>query len=190
MVGLGRHRSSCDLKMGHKSHFGRYENRTKSSLFSCPSGFRNEASLTAAKVRSRRLSMTRIPQVNDLFDVTLRETPAGVHLLWEMKKDKEAWRDLREGAYMMRTNLQADSAEQMWSMYMQLTEAEASFRVLESELSIQPLFHQKEPRVKAHVGGLSRLCLMGDAQASAAASASYRPTILGRRCGMLSLSPQ
>jgi hypothetical protein len=52
---------------------------------------------------------------------------------------------------MLRTNLQADSAEQMWSMYMQLTEAEASFRALKSELSIRPLFHQKESRVKAHI---------------------------------------
>src|SRR3984893_6433272 len=101
----------------------------------------------------RRLGriQARHPQVNDLFDVTLRETPAGVRLQWEMKKDREAWRDLREGAYMLRTNLQADSAEQMWSMYMQLTEAEASFRALKSELSIRPLFHQKESRVKAHV---------------------------------------
>jgi len=101
----------------------------------------------------RRLGriQARHPQVNDLFEVTLRDTPAGVRLLWEMKKDKVAWRDLREGAYMLRTNLQADSAEQMWSMYMQLTEAEASFRALKSELSIRPLFHQKEPRVKAHV---------------------------------------
>jgi hypothetical protein len=93
----------------------------------------------------------RYPQVNDLFEVALRDTPAGVRLVWAMKKDREAWRDLREGAYMLRTNLQADSAEQMWSMYMQLTEAEASFRALKSELSIRPLFHQKEPRVKAHV---------------------------------------
>ncbi|HEY6845856.1 MAG TPA: IS1634 family transposase [Terracidiphilus sp.] len=101
----------------------------------------------------RRLGriQARHPQVNDLFEVTLRDTPTGVRLLWEMKKDKVAWRDLREGAYMLRTNLQAVSAEQMWSMYMQLTEAEASFRALKSELSIRPLFHQKEPRVKAHV---------------------------------------
>jgi transposase len=101
----------------------------------------------------RRLGriQARHPQVNDLFEVTLRDTPAGVRLLWEMKKDREAWRDLREGAYMLRTNLQADSAEQMWSMYMQLTEAEASFRALKSELSIRPLFHQKESRVKAHI---------------------------------------
>lgn len=101
----------------------------------------------------RRLGriQARHPQVNDLFEVTLRDTPAGVRLVWTMKKDRKAWRDLREGAYMLRTNLQADSAEQMWSMYMQLTEAEASFRALKSELSIRPLFHQKEPRVKAHV---------------------------------------
>lgn len=34
---------------------------------------------------------------------------------------------------------------------MQLTEAEASFRALKSELSIRPLFHRLESRVKAHV---------------------------------------
>lgn len=52
---------------------------------------------------------------------------------------------------MLRTNLQAGTAEELWSRYMQLTEAEASFRALKSELSIRPLFHQLEPRVKAHV---------------------------------------
>src|SRR5467141_3703103 len=101
----------------------------------------------------RRLGriQARHSQVNDLFEVALRDTPAGVRLVWEMKEERKAWRDLREGAYMLRTNLQADSAEELWSKYMQLTEAEASFRALKSELSIRPLFHQKEPRVKAHV---------------------------------------
>jgi hypothetical protein len=32
-----------------------------------------------------------------------------------------------------------------------LTEAEAAFRALKSELAIRPLFHQLERRVKAHV---------------------------------------
>ena len=50
-----------------------------------------------------------------------------------------------------RANLQAGSAGELWSQYIQLTEAEAAFRALKSELSIRPLFHQKEPRVKAHV---------------------------------------
>jgi transposase len=101
----------------------------------------------------RRLGriQARHSQVNDLYDVILRDTPDGVRLIWEMKADRKDWRELREGAYMLRTNLKADTAEQMWSQYMQLTEAEASFRALKSELSIRPLFHQKERRVKAHV---------------------------------------
>jgi len=101
----------------------------------------------------RRLGrmQARHPQVSDLFEVDLRDTPAGVRLFWQIKDDRKIWRELREGAYMLRTNLQAGTAEELWSQYMQLTEAEASFRALKSELSIRPLFHQLEPRVKAHV---------------------------------------
>jgi len=101
----------------------------------------------------RRLGkiQARHPQVNDLYDLALRETPEGVRLFWEMKEDRKNWRESREGPYLLRTNLQAESAEQLWSKYMQLTEAESSFRALKSELSIRPLFHQLEARVKAHV---------------------------------------
>ena len=90
-------------------------------------------------------------QVSDLYEVALQDTPDGIRLHWEIKQDRKVWRELREGAYMLRTNLQAGTAEELWSQYMQLTEAEASFRTLKSELCIRPLFHQLEPRVKAHV---------------------------------------
>jgi transposase len=93
----------------------------------------------------------RHPQVNDLYDVDLRDTPHGSRLFWRIKEDRKQWLESREGAYMLRTNLQAETAEELWAKYMQLTEAEASFRALKSELSIRPLFHQLEPRVKAHV---------------------------------------
>src|SRR6202049_2773825 len=101
----------------------------------------------------RRLGriQARHPQVNDLYEVALRDTADGVRLHWAIKEDRRVWRGLREGAYMLRTNLQAGTAEELWSRYMQLTEAEDSFRALKSELSIRPLFHQLEPRVKAHV---------------------------------------
>jgi hypothetical protein len=101
----------------------------------------------------RRLGriQARHPQVNDLYEVALRDTPQGTRLQWSIKDERKVWRGLREGAYMLRTNLQAGTAEELWSRYMQLTEAEASFRALKSELSIRPLFHQLEPRVKAHV---------------------------------------
>jgi len=101
----------------------------------------------------RRLGkiQARHPSVSDLYEISLREAAEGVRLFWQMREDRRRWHESREGAYLLRTNLQAETPEELWSKYMQLTEAEASFRALKSELSIRPLFHQKEPRVKAHV---------------------------------------
>ena len=119
---------------------------------------RLQKTIAAGRLKDRNKMERRLGKIqarhshaNDLFEVALRDTPEGVRLVWEIKKERETWRDLREGAYLLRTNLQAESAQDLWSKYMQLTEAEASFRALKSELSIRPLFHQKEPRVKAHV---------------------------------------
>ena len=106
---------------------------------------RNKMERRLGKIQARH------PSVNDLYEVGLRDTSEGVRLFWQIKEGHQKWRESREGAYLLRTNLQAASAEELWSKYMQLTEAEASFRALKSELSIRPLFHQKEPRVKAHV---------------------------------------
>ena len=106
---------------------------------------RNKMERRLGKIQARH------PQVNDLYDVALRDTAEGVRLFWEIQEDRKHWRESREGAYLLRTNLKAETAEELWSKYMQLTEAEASFRALKSELSIRPLFHQLEPRVKAHV---------------------------------------
>jgi transposase len=101
----------------------------------------------------RRLGgiQARHGSVRDMYEVALRDTPEGVRLLWQVREDRQNWRKLREGSYLLRTNLKAETAEQLWSQYMQLTEAEAAFRALKSQLSIRPLFHQLEPRVKAHV---------------------------------------
>jgi transposase len=75
----------------------------------------------------------------------------GLRLEWTVLKDRHTWQQLREGAYLLRTNLSGETAEELWKKYIQLTEAEAAFRALKSELSIRPIFHQLERRVKAHV---------------------------------------
>ena len=83
---------------------------------------RNKMERRLGKIQARH------PQVNDLYDVGLKDTAAGVRLFWQIKEDRKSWRESREGAYLLRTNLKAATAEELWSKYMQLTEAEASFR--------------------------------------------------------------
>jgi transposase len=57
----------------------------------------------------------------------------------------------RDGAYLLRTNLSDQGPETLWRMYVQLTEVEAVFRALKSELAIRPIWHWVGPRVEAHV---------------------------------------
>jgi transposase len=91
------------------------------------------------------------PQVADLYEMALKDTQQGARLVWRQKPEQQQWLEAREGAYLLRTNLTADGAADLWKKYMQLTEVEAAFRTLKSELAIRPLFHQLERRVKAHV---------------------------------------
>lgn len=93
----------------------------------------------------------RYPQVADLYAMEIVEEQGRSCLRWQPLENRRAWQQAREGAYLLRTNLEADSAAELWTKYIQLTEAEAAFRALKSELAIRPLFHQLERRVKAHI---------------------------------------
>jgi transposase len=91
------------------------------------------------------------PQVADLYEMAVKASKEGPRLVWRQKPEQQQWLEAREGAYLLRTNLTVDGAADLWKKYMQLTEVEAAFRTLKSELAIRPLFHQLEKRVKAHV---------------------------------------
>jgi transposase len=93
----------------------------------------------------------RHPQVADLYAVKVVEQSGALRLDWQLIPGRGAWQQAREGAYLLRTNLPPAEPEQLWKSYIQLTEAEAAFRALKSELSIRPIFHQLERRAKAHV---------------------------------------
>ena len=62
---------------------------------------------------------------------------------------KEA--ELRDGHYLLRTNLVAEDPAVLWDRYVQLTQIEAAFKCLKSELGIRPIHHQLEHRVDAHI---------------------------------------
>lgn len=93
----------------------------------------------------------RYPSVNDLYTIELKEDGGRLKLHWRLLEQKRAWREASEGAYLLRTNLTDAAAADLWTQYIQLTEAEAAFRALKSELAIRPLFHRLEPRIKAHI---------------------------------------
>jgi transposase len=93
----------------------------------------------------------RHPQVADLYQLRVSDQDGKLSVEWHMRSEGRSWQQVREGAYLLRTNLASSDPEQLWKSYIQLTEAEAAFRALKSELNVRPIFHQKEHRTKAHV---------------------------------------
>lgn len=89
----------------------------------------------------------RFPSVADIYEVTFSSGKLKITIL----EEKKSWKEAREGAYLLRTNISEKDPKLLWEKYIQLTEAEGSFRALKSELSIRPVFHQLEKRVQAHI---------------------------------------
>jgi transposase len=76
---------------------------------------------------------------------------SGLRLVWEAQPEWDDWAQHSEGTYILRTNVHDWSEEDLWRTYIQLTEAEAAFRIHKTDLSIRPIWHQKAERVQAHI---------------------------------------
>lgn len=72
-------------------------------------------------------------------------------LAWSKKSDHAEVLRRREGCYVLRSNVNEWSAEELWRAYIQLTEAEAAFRIQKDDLRLRPVWHQKTERVQAHI---------------------------------------
>jgi transposase len=82
--------------------------------------------------------------------VTKTDT-GGARIEWSKIEAHRDWATLSAGCYLLRPNVADWSNEDLWKAYIQLTEAEAAFRIHKSDLSLRPIWHQKEDRVLAHI---------------------------------------
>src|SRR5499427_2739532 len=79
------------------------------------------------------------------------DCPAGFRLSVACNASFDDWADLSEGAYLLRSNIEDWSDQQLWKAYIQLTQAEAAFRIQKDQLNLRPIWHQREDRVQAHI---------------------------------------
>jgi hypothetical protein len=87
-----------------------------------------------------------------LFSVEVGHNESGrVCVTWSRKAPALESAKRREGCYLLRSNILDWTAEDLWKAYMQLTEAEAAFRIQKDELRLRPVWHQTAERVQAHI---------------------------------------
>jgi transposase len=87
------------------------------------------------------------------FAVTLEPhgCPAGFQLRIDYSVSFDDWAALSEGAYLLRSNISNWDDRQLWKAYIQLTQAEAAFRIQKAQLNVRPIWHQRQDRVQAHI---------------------------------------
>jgi transposase len=87
------------------------------------------------------------------FETSLHEddSAAGFSLRVRLNAEFDRWAALSEGAYVLRSNITDWTDEKLWKAYIQLTQAEAAFRINKDQLRVRPIWHQRTDRVQAHI---------------------------------------
>ena len=70
---------------------------------------------------------------------------------FQLLRDKLRKVRRQEGQYLLRSNLCAEDPAVLWKYYMLLVEVEEAFKTLKNDLSVRPIYHQKDKRIEAHI---------------------------------------
>ncbi len=79
-----------------------------------------------------------------------KKTDNVAKIIWERKQSPDS-ADSHPGVYCLRTNVDTLDESTLWRTYTMLTDLEAVFRSLKSELGLRPVFHQITKRVSGHL---------------------------------------
>ena len=113
---------------------------------SCPARDQLLLRIGAAKKEAgRAYGFVRISLPKDGEAVTRRS------FTFAVDRDKLRKAELRDGHYLLRSNLAGEDPAVLWDRYVQLTQVEAAFKTMKSELGLRPIYHHVEQRVEAHI---------------------------------------
>jgi transposase len=72
-------------------------------------------------------------------------------LTWQEDSEKKAIAEKLDGGYVLKTDRQDLTGEEIWRTYILLTRVEAAFRAMKSPLLERPIFHHLEKRTQTHI---------------------------------------
>ncbi len=91
----------------------------------------------------------RYPRVARYYDLTYDAAAGAVS--WTEQAAKKATAGHLDGTYILKTDRQDLTDEEIWRLYMLLTRVEAAFRAMKSPLMERPIFHHLQHRVQTHI---------------------------------------
>lgn len=93
--------------------------------------------------------MERYPRVARYYDIAY--DAAQQKLSWKELADKKAMAKKLDGSYVLKTDRQDLTADEIWRTYILLTRVEDAFRNMKSPLMERPIFHHLKNRTQTHI---------------------------------------
>ena len=142
----------------HNRFITRLEKGLQKIQKSCASGRPKNANIIERRIG--RL-LERFNRASPLFDIVVKERDGRTDLSWTIHDTYSDWARLSEGHYLLRTNIKDWTPEDLWKAYIQLTEAEAAFRIHKQDLKLRPITAPtRGPCAGPHPGVLPCLCAL------------------------------
>lgn len=111
---------------------------------------RKRLDLVRARIDRMKRDSDGIGQHYEIDVIADEEEKNAVEVKWTAQpKDNTMWTD--PGTYILRSNVKEYTTEQFWRTFVLLTDLEAVFRSLKSELGLRPVFHRTQHRVEGHL---------------------------------------
>jgi transposase len=102
--------------------------------------------------------MQRNTRAASFFTVRVAKEASGrPELTWKRSEVSLELAAIRDGCYLLRTNVTDWTPEELWHAYMHLTDVEAAFRIQKDQLGLRPIWHQLAHRIQAHI----LVCFLG-----------------------------
>ena len=93
--------------------------------------------------------LERYPRVARYYQISYDS--ANKNLSWKELADKKAIAKKLDGSYVLKTDRQDLTADEIWRTYILLTRVEDAFRDIKSPLMERPIFHHLKNRTQTHI---------------------------------------
>jgi hypothetical protein len=143
---------SAERQAKERAMHARFEQRILEGLHAIAGSCRKRAQSPVAVAQRVGRLLGRNPRAAKLFQVDIGADRKGAATIaWTPSTKWRGWAHLSEGCYLLRSNLVDWRAQDLWTAYIHLTDAETAFRIQKTDLQLRPIWHHTETRVQAHI---------------------------------------
>jgi len=93
----------------------------------------------------------KYPSVHQYYEITVPDNGKGIAPGLTFEKKGGINQDDKAGIYFLRTSLNGNDEQTLWTIYNVIREIESTFRILKTDLDLRPIFHKTDDASMAHL---------------------------------------